>query len=223
MCSYNFTQQLANIQHSLSDLVLEEDCFTKLDTVAGADVSFSVDNEAVVAVVVLQLEDLEILEKRTLPVQLFFPYIPGFLGMREADPVISGLNTLKQKFDVLMINGHGIMHPRGFGLASQVGVLQDVPTIGVAKRLIDERYINVATQKHHTSDEFQLIKENNHTIGAFFKGKYVSVGHKISLKTALNIVERVSIFKTPEPIRQAHILATETFKNLLKGTELMGN
>jgi len=73
---------------------------------------------------VLQLEDFKILDKRTLPVELFFPYIPCFLGMREADPVISGLNTLKQDFDVLMINGHGIMHPRGFGLASQVGVLR---------------------------------------------------------------------------------------------------
>jgi endonuclease V len=88
--------------------------------------------------------------------------------MRESYPVISGLNNLKQEFDVLLINGHGLMHPRGFGLASQVSVLQDVPTIGVAKRLIDERYINVATQKHHTSDEFQLINENNHTIGGLF-------------------------------------------------------
>nr|WP_319373607.1 endonuclease V [uncultured Methanobacterium sp.] len=67
----------------------------------------------------------------------------------------------------------------------------------VAKQLLDERYINVAAQKHHTSDEFQLIKVNNHTIGAFFKGKYVSVGHEISLKTALNIVEKLSVFNTP--------------------------
>lgn len=89
--------------------------------------SFSADNQAVAAVVVLQLGDLEILEKRTLPVELFFPYIPGFLGVREADAVISVLNTLKHGFDVLMVNGHGVMHPRGFGLACQVGVLFDVP------------------------------------------------------------------------------------------------
>jgi len=189
--------------------------------VAGVDVSFSVDNKAVAAVVVLQLEGLEILEKGTLLVELFFPYLPGFLGMREADPVISVLNILKHDFDVLMVNGHGVMHPRGFGLASHVGVLMDVPSIGVAKRLIDERYINVATQKHHASDEFQLIKENNHVknnhvLGAFFKGKYVSVGHKISLKSALDIVKMTSVFKPPEPIRQAHMLATETFKQELK-------
>ena len=216
MCFQNITQQLANIQYSLADRVLDEDCFSKLSRVAGADVSFSVDNKAVAAVVVLKLEDLEILEKRTLPVELFFPYISGFLGIREADPVISALNTLKHDFDILMINGHGVMHPRGFGLACHVGVLMDVPTIGVAKRLIDERYINVATQKHHASGEFQLIKENNHVLGAFFKGKYVSVGHKTSLKTALDIVEMTSVFKTPEPIRQAHMLATETHQAELK-------
>ncbi|HII84175.1 MAG TPA: endonuclease V [Methanobacterium subterraneum] len=217
MCIHNFTQEIVNIQFSLADRVLEEDCFSSLDTVAGVDVSFSVDNQAVAAGVVLELEDLEILEKRTLPVELFFPYIPGFLGVREADAVISVLNTLKHDFDVLMVNGHGVMHPRGFGLACQVGVLCDVPTIGVAKRLIDGRNIKRATQRHHASGEFQLITENNREIGAFFKGKYVSVGHKISLKTALSIVEMTSLFKTPEPIRQAHIIATETFKHELNG------
>ena len=75
--------------------MLDEDCFSKLDRVAGADVSFSVDNKAAAAVVVLQLEDLKILEKRTLPVKLFFPYIPGFLGMRETDPVISVLEYFR--------------------------------------------------------------------------------------------------------------------------------
>lgn len=217
MCIHNFTQEIANIQFSLADKVLEEDCFNSLDTVAGVDVSFSVDNQAIAAVVVLQLEDLAILEKRTLPVELFFPYIPGFLGVREADAVISVLDTLNHDFDVLMVNGHGVMHPRGFGLACHVGVLCDVPTIGVAKRLIDGRYIKRATHRHHSSGEFQLITENNHRLGAFFKGKYVSVGHKISLKTAVNILEMTSIFKTPELIRQAHILATNTFKQELKG------
>ena len=217
MCIHNFTQEIANIQFSLADRVLEEDCFNSLDTVAGVDVSFSVDNRAIAAVVVLQLGDLEILEKRTLPVELFFPHIPGFLGVREADAVISVLNTLEHDFDVLMVNGHGVMHPRGFGLACQVGVLCDVPTIGVAKRLIDGRYIKRATQRHHAIGEFQLITENNNELGAFFKGKYASVEHKMSLKNALDIVEMTSVFKTPEPIRQAYILETETFKQELRG------
>jgi deoxyribonuclease V len=141
MCSCNLTQLLTDIQYSLADRVIEEDCFCKLDRVAGADISFSVDNRAVAAVVVLELEGLEVVEKKTLDVELFFPYISGFLGVREADAVISVINTLEHGFDVLMVNGHGVMHPAGFGLASHVGVLLDVPTMGVAKRLIGGRYI----------------------------------------------------------------------------------
>ncbi|MFA0848207.1 MULTISPECIES: endonuclease V [Methanobacterium] len=215
MCFGNLTPQLASIQYSLADKVTESDDFRRLERVGGVDISFSVDNKAVAAAVVLELKGLEVIETKTLETELFFPYIPGFLSIREVEPSLSVLNTLKHDFDVLMVNGHGIMHPRGFGLASHVGVLRDCPTIGVAKRLIDERYINVATQRHHAEDQF-LISKNGRVIGAFFRGKYVSVGHRISLKTALNVVERTSIFKTPEPIRQAHLLATETFKNILE-------
>ncbi|BDZ67354.1 endonuclease V [Methanobacterium ferruginis] len=216
MCSCNLTQLLTDIQYSLADRVIEEDCFCKLDRVAGADISFSVDNRAVAAVVVLELEGLEVVEKKTLDVELFFPYISGFLGVREADAVISVINTLEHGFDVLMVNGHGVMHPAGFGLASHVGVLLDVPTMGVAKRLIGGRYIKLATQSDHTP-EIQLIKYDNRVVGAFFKGKYLSVGHRISLKSVLEITMRTSVFKIPEPLRQAHILATETFKHELNG------
>ncbi|MCC7551084.1 MAG: endonuclease V [Methanobacterium sp.] len=216
MCSCNLTQLLTDIQYSLADRVIEEDCFCKLDRVAGADISFSVDNRAVAAVVVLELEGLEVVEKKTLDVELFFPYISGFLGVREADAVISVINTLEHGFDVLMVNGHGVMHPAGFGLASHVGVLLDVPTMGVAKRLIGGRYIKLATQSDHTP-EIQLIKYDNRIVGAFFKGKYLSVGHRISLKSVLEITMRTSVFKIPEPLRQAHILATETFKHELNG------
>ena len=98
----------------------------------GVDISFSVDNKAVAAAVVLELKGLEVIETKTLETELFFPYIPGFLGIREVEPSLSVLNTLKHDFDVLMVNGHGIMHPRGFGLACHVGVLRDCPSIGVA-------------------------------------------------------------------------------------------
>lgn len=214
MCS-NLSQLLTNVQYSLADKVLEEDCFGKLDKVAGVDISFSVDNDAVAAAVILELQNLEIIEKQTLNIELFFPYMPGFLGVRECDAMISVVDTLEHDFDVLMVNGHGIMHPHGFGLASQVGVLLDVPTMGVAKRLTGGRYIKEATQRDHAHNEVQLIRNDNRVVGAFFRGKYVSVGHKISLETALNIAMRTSIYKIPEPLRQAHMLATDTFKHKL--------
>jgi deoxyinosine 3'endonuclease (endonuclease V) len=217
MCFYNFTQLLFNIQAKLADRVIEEDCFVNLERVAGSDLSFSVNEKAVAAAVVLDLKKLELIEEKVLEVELFFPYMPGFLGIRESDAVVSTLNLLNTDYDVLMVNGHGIMHPRGFGLASQVGVLLDMPTIGVAKRLIGGTYINQATKSEHRKEAVQFIKNKNRSVGAFFRGNYLSVGHKISLKTALDIMKKTSIYKTPEPIRQAHILATETFKRDLNG------
>ena len=217
MCSYNLTQLIFNIQAKLADRVIEEDCFVNLERVAGSDLSFSVNEKALAAAVVLDLEKLEIIEEKVLEVELFFPYMPGFLGIRESDAVVSSVNLLNTEYDVLMVNGHGIMHPRGFGLASQVGVLLDMPTIGVAKRLIGGTYINQATKSEHLKKAVQFIKNNNRIVGAFLRGNYLSVGHKISLKTALDIMKKTSIYKTPEPLRQAHILATETFKRGLNG------
>ena len=149
MCSFNLIQLLFNIQNILALQVVAEDCFENLERVAGADISFSQGTKAVAAAVVMDLDEQAVVEKQTTPVILEFPYVPGFLGFREATATVSILKKVKTDFDVLMINGHGILHPRGFGLASQVGVLMDVPTIGVAKRLIKGRYKHQASQLHH--------------------------------------------------------------------------
>ena len=210
MCSYNLTQKLADIQYSLSKKVIEQDSFEKLQRVAGVDVSFEKDSSAVAAAVVIDLDDLTVIEAKTMEVEILFPYISGFLGFRESDAVISVLRKLSSDFDVLMVNGHGIMHPRGFGLASHVGLLMDVPTIGVAKRLIKGNY------KYTDDNSLKTIEFMNKSVGACDKQKCISIGHKISLKTAVNIVIKTSIFKMPEPVRQAHILATNTMKDKIR-------
>lgn len=210
MCSYNLTQKLAEIQYNLSKKVIEQDSFKKLQTVAGADVSFEKDNSAVAAAVVIDLNDLKVIDIKTLEVKLLFPYISGFLGFREANAVISVLRKLNSDFDVLMVNGHGIMHPRGFGLASHVGLLMDVPTIGVAKRLIKGNY------RYKCANSLKTVEFRNKPVGACDKQKCISIGHKISLKTTIDIVLKTSIFKMPEPVRQAHILATTTMKDKIK-------
>jgi deoxyribonuclease V len=212
MCSFNLIPQLYRIQNNLALQVITEDCFESLERVAGVDISFSADNKAVAAAVVLELDDLEVVEKLTLPVTLEFPYIPGFLGFRESTATVSVLKRIETVFDVLMVNGHGILHPRGFGLASHVGMLMDVPTLGVAKRLIKGRHIHHASQPHPEKETPQLILDSKRVVGAFFRRNYVSIGHKISLHTALEVIKRSSIYYTPEPIRKAHMLATEKFK-----------
>ncbi|MCZ3365793.1 MULTISPECIES: endonuclease V [Methanobacterium] len=210
MCSYNFPQKLADIQYSLSKNIIEQDSFKNVHTVAGADISFEKDDCAVAAAVVVDLDDLTVIDSKAIEVKLLFPYISGFLGFREANAVISVLRKLNNEFDVLMVNGHGIMHPRGFGLASHVGLLMDMPTIGVAKRLIKGNY------KYKSDNSLKTVEFMNKSVGACNRQKCISVGHKISLKTAVDIVRETSIFKMPEPLRQAHILATNTMKDKIK-------
>lgn len=209
MYPYDLNYSLANLQIKLSKQVIKEDIPVDHRMIAGVDISFSQDDMAVAAAVLIDRNTIKIKETVTREVELTFPYIPGFLGFRESCAMISILNDLKKDFDVIMINGHGILHPRGFGLASHVGVMMDAPTIGLAKRLIVGNHIEGDTASA------QPIIFGNETVGAFINGYYVSIGHKISLKTALKIVKETSIFKKPEPIRQAHILATKTLKNIL--------
>ena len=210
MCSCNLMQCLANIQNNLSKKIIEKDSFKNVGKIAGADISFSKDNFAIAAAVVINLDDLKILENKTMKVELLFPYMSGFLGFREADALISVLKKLNNDFDVLMVNGHGIMHPRGFGLASSVGLLLDKPTIGVAKRLIHGNY------KLKDDNSLKIIEFMNKPVGTCDRQKCISIGHKISLKTAVEFVQKTAIYKMPEPIRQAHILATKVMKDELK-------
>lgn len=210
MYPYDLNINLADIQIKLAKHVIKEDIKQNLENIAGVDVSFSKNNRAVAAAVLVNRNTLKITEKVTREVDLLFPYISGFLGFRESDAMISVLNDIKSDFDCVMVNGHGIMHPRSFGLASQVGLILDKATIGVAKRLIVGSHI-----KRDKSSTQSIIFQGN-VLGTFINGNYISIGHKISLKTASKLVSETSIFKTPEPIRQAHILATETFKNSLK-------
>ncbi len=206
---YDLNLNLANIQNKLAKKVMKRDLSSQIDKVVGVDVSFSRDDRAVAAAVIIQIENLMAIEESTREVEMFFPYIPGFLGFRESDAVISVLDGLKQEYDAVMVNGHGILHPHGFGLASQVGLLLDKPTIGVAKRLI------VGNTIKGNEDSDRVVMLHGKISGALVNGYYVSVGHKISLKRAVDLVKETSIFKTPEPIRKSHILATQTYKKII--------
>ncbi len=215
---YDLNINLANIQTELTDKVIREDVTENQDKIAGVDVSFSKDDRAVAAAVILDLKSLKIDEKVTREVVLSFPYIPGFLGFRESEAMVRALKKLKSSFDVIMVNGHGILHPRGFGLASHVGLLMDMPTIGLAKRLIAGNYIKRDISSFNRGKSpVQMVALEKEIIGAYMNGYYVSIGHKITLKTAVELVNETSVYKTPEPIRQAHILATEVFKDILNG------
>ena len=195
---------MARLQCEWSKKVIKEDVTSHFRSICGADVSFTVNNMGIAAAVITD-SNLKVVERKYKKVELPIPYLSGFLGFREADAILNVVKKLGNPFDVLMVNGTGTLHPRGFGLASHVGVFLGKPTIGVTKKPIKE-----------AERDNSLLKIKGEVEGKIVNGIVVSVGHKISLKTAVKVVKNTSIYKMPEPLRQAHILCTEKAKEELK-------
>ncbi len=197
-------------QMRLKKFIKLEDDFSKIKTVGGVDVAY--DDKGYGACVVYDYEDLTILEKRTLGIEVGIPYIPTYLTFREL-PVIEGLiKNLKNKPTMLLIDGNGVLHPYGMGIASHVGVKLDIPTIGVAKNLLCG---NIKKEVKKVGDYSEVVYEGK-VIGYALKSSsrskkliYISPGHKVTFDTALNVVKRFCKHKIPEPIREAHALATK--------------
>ena len=199
-------RKASEAQHKLSSMVKLEDCFDKVETVGGLDVSYRGD----VGVSVLSIFRGAVLErvfyvKARVPI----PYVPGFLAFREAPLHISLLMRFKPT--VTMIDGHGIAHPRGLGIASHVGVVLNVPTIGVAKR-------RLYGFEDKCGNEECLVDERGRLLAYIVRrGKrklYVSPGHCISHETALEIVRKYLKYSLPEPIRISDTLSRRLARGL---------
>uniref|UniRef100_A0A0D9WSY4 Endonuclease V n=2 Tax=Leersia perrieri TaxID=77586 RepID=A0A0D9WSY4_9ORYZ len=193
-----------------------------LKYIGGVDISFSKEDPstACAAVVVLDAGTLQVVHEEFDVVRLQVPYIPGFLAFREA-PILLGLlermktNTRHFYPQVLMVDGNGLLHPR----ACHVGVLADLPTIGVGKNLHHVDGLNQSEvrrqleAKENCNKELILLTgQSGTTWGAAIrscpgssKPIYISVGHRISLDSAIGIVKFCSNYRIPEPIRQADI------------------
>ncbi len=201
-------EELKGVQQKLAEKVVLKDGFDSVKHVAGADLAFKGDT-AYCAAVVLDYETLETVEEKVRISRISFPYIPTFLSFREADAIIDVLEHLNTRPDVTLIDGHGIAHPRGIGIASHVGVLLDRPTIGVAKRALFgemEGKPSLGKPAPIYSDKrllgYALItKPGTRPI-------YISPGHLVSQDSALEIVRRCLVkHKLPEPSRLAHEIA----------------
>jgi len=208
--------ELAKIQENVARLVVQRDEFSKLETIAGCDISFSEGDTAYAACIILNYSDLRLLDKRAIRIKLRFPYIPTFLAFRELEGMLKAVKGLKA--DVYMIGAHGIAHPRRAGLASHLGVLLNRPTLGVAK----SRLCGEAREPAKNRGAFTLLKDGRETIGAVLRTQtngrpvYVSVGHKLSLKTAIRIaLKTTGEYRLPEPIRLAHKFATDAMYDKL--------
>jgi deoxyribonuclease V len=191
--------QAIALQQRLAPLVKEEDNLPKkLSNIIGCDATYIL-GMTIAAAVSVDYNTLKTRRVKAVKNQTTFPYIPGLLGFREGPAVLRAARALKPESYVCMVDGHGLAHPRRFGLACLVGLALDRPTIGVAKNLLygSVRGSRVEDENGRRLAELITLPRNGKTI-------YVSVGHKISLNEAVQIVKHCLTPHGPIPIRLAH-------------------
>jgi deoxyribonuclease V len=182
--------------------------------VAGVDVGFHRARRLVrAAVAVLRLPSMELVASATAVAPAGFPYVPGLLSFREIPVVLEAWHDVAETPDAILCDGQGYAHPRRFGLACHLGVLLDLPTIGVAKsRLLGEHGVVPAARGAWTA-----LTHQGEVVGAVLRTRagvsplYVSCGHRISLERAVAMVMACTTrFRLPETTRMAHHLASTT-------------
>ncbi len=183
-------------------IVSEDRLPEKIRLIAGVDVAYAGET-AIGAIAVLGYESLELLEQQTATCPVRFPYVPTLLSFREIPAAVACIKKLKRQPDVFLVDGQGIAHPYRCGFASHLGLAIGKPTVGVAKSRLVGEPVNA------------YLVENGQIIGAVVTTKegskpvYVSVGHLVSLESAVKIVKHcVRNSRIPEPLLQAHRIAT---------------
>jgi deoxyribonuclease V len=203
------------VQREMAERVLLRDAFEGLVThIAGMDVSntpFDPAQMIFASAVVLSFPLLAVVETATQAERQEFPYVPGLLGFREVPALVHAYRQLGRRPDVVMVDGHGVSHPRGLGVASHLGVLLDVPTIGVAKSILVGKAEDLLGEE--AGSRVPLVWKGKE-MGMLLRTKkrcnplIISAGHKICLETACELVLNcLSGYRLPETTRQAHLAA----------------
>lgn len=212
-------KEAVQIQRRLQKELVIKKPVRRFRLAAGTDVSYDKKSDKFYAgVIIFNLADMQRVEQATAIGKVRFPYIPGLLSFREAPILLKAFSKIKRKPDVIIVDGQGIAHPRGVGLASHLGLILDVPSVGCAKsRLIGE---HEPVGKKAGSQAY--IKINGKVVGTVLRTRtnikpvYVSPGHKIDLASAVAVVLKCCHgYKLPEPTRQAHNLV-----NTLRGKKV---
>jgi deoxyribonuclease V len=197
------------LQQRLATSVVISALDRPIRTVAGTDISYSKrEKRLFAAVVVMDLESLEILERASHIEEATFPYVPGLLAFREIPPLLKAFQKLQQVPDLILCDGQGIAHPRGIGLASHLGLWLQIPAIGCAKsRLIGESS-PLPVEKGGES----ILVYKGQKVGIVLRSKkntnplWISPGHLIDSEGSLLLVKKcLRGYRLPEPTRQAHL------------------
>jgi len=161
--------------------------------VAGCDIAYDKSSTAAyVGIVVLSLSSLELVDYASEIGEVAFPYVPGLLSFRESPLLLGAWSRLKAAPDAVMLDGHGIAHPRRFGLASHFGVMVEKPSIGCAKT----SYVGEFQAPGPTAGSYEYIVDNREVVGAVLRTRdktapvYVSAGHMIDLEGSIDMAIR---------------------------------
>ena len=206
------TQQLRQEQTEKAQQIILTDQFMAPTYIAGADVGF--ENSGAVtraAIVVMHYPSFEIVEYQIARIATVLPYIPGLLSFRECPALLEAWQGIKQKPQLVFVDGQGIAHPRRLGVASHFGLLADIPTIGVAKSRLcgDDKKLD------DDVGSTEKLMDKNEQLGWIYRSKkrckplYISPGYKVSMESALAWVKRcINGYRLPEPTRWADGIAS---------------
>ncbi|SDK84853.1 deoxyribonuclease V [Catalinimonas alkaloidigena] len=200
------------VQLQLRDRVIRDDQFEPFRTVAGVDVGFEQEGTITrAAVAVLDGQTLQLIDYALARQPTRFPYVPGYLSFREVPAVLEAYDKLRAKPDLLLCDGQGTAHPRQFGIACHLGVLLDLPSVGVGKSRLVGRYQEVPDER----GAWQPLYYQRDIIGGVLRTRvgtkplFISTGHRVSLETAIRLVMHCAPkYRLPETTRQAHKLAS---------------
>lgn len=199
------------IQQALASQVVRRNELNTPRLIAGVDISGEDRNGMVRgAVVVLRFPELVLVERSVAEQRIGFPYVPGLLSFRETPLILAACEGLTLSPDLFIADAQGIAHPRRLGLASHLGLLLDVPTIGCAKSILCGRHGDLGEEP----GSYAPLFDGSEIIGAALRTKqgvspvYVSIGHKVDLDAALHwVMECLRGYRLPEPTRLAHLAA----------------
>jgi deoxyribonuclease V len=205
-------KEAVQIQKALQSHINLTDDFGEVKTVAGVDVGFRKNNTITrAAIAVLDFQTLEVIETAVAHHPTSFPYVPGLLSFREVPCVLEAMLKLSTEPDLLLCDGQGIAHPRRFGIAAHLGLLLDLPAIGVGKSRLTGTHDEVPAEK---GSHVPLMNKGEQ-IGVVLRTRtnvkplYISPGHRVSIITAHQLVMKcITKYRLPETTRHAHKLAS---------------
>lgn len=207
------------LQSELAQQVSLRDGFeSPLRTIAGFDVGFEDDGATTrAAAVLLDAGTLQVIDAQVARNATSMAYVPGLLSFRELPALLQALDALPQRPDLAFIDGHGIAHPRGLGIAAHFGVVTGLPSIGVAKKILT----GSGPEPHQVRGAYTALRHHGHQIGWLLRSKpkcnplVVSPGHRVAMPSAADLVMRFTTsYRLPEPTRLADRIASRRARDL---------